>query len=747
MPGSTSGSNNTTNDQQDDLTKGGSGGGSSLDDSMGNLTINDNLDKDRDTLLDEFMKSKGFTPEQIKNSLERIGEPKQVKLTAESIEKALKTTAISGEGLSNSGSFASISAASNAHKKADSEKSSRKTTPSPTTAKRDLTKGGSYTAQGEAATSAARGNTDVGPQVEHPIAYVLLEQLVYSAIEGLPVSEVSDSLVNAFGNLPLAADVIEKIRIIANKVVILVPEEERKIATRQIRGGNHMLLAKDYLRGVVTKTRSQIESQVEESTDSVDGITKEEHMRYLGEIDKGLDRITAEIDTYPIRKAIRLGNRANIAPIVKEIMDECVFGANKMKYGSFPTEGVDPNPNTGQEQYAKNDLLLLSNFILDVKSIINLKISGNDKWQEVLSDDLKVLNDKKSLEELLNKWSVTNLYISHLLDIKTKESLSDKLDNLLKVKVDGVPQLDDLVKYMNNIFKLKPGKTTEKAKKNIENLLNDPEQITHFEDNWGITRSDLESLLGCAINNNLIEDIKSGKDLTGSEVEKEFLLIKKILKAQFDAKETVQDKMTRRMGQLFYYPHLDQDKVFNYTIYDPKDYEKKEKDYLEAPKYKETADWAVSKEDWYNVMKLDLKLNPIKDGKKSDYNKWSKPRNNDPEVMYELTGRHLVVIFNDFKGLSSFGIDSQEEIVDDFLKKSVLKDKTVIKSGIELTINGWEGHIDPKTQSKINLDNLNKNIRGFSEIDYESGKFRSKSSANFQSEQLSSQPHNVGNSP
>jgi hypothetical protein len=551
--------------------------------------------------------------------------------------------------------------------------SSRTATPSPTGTRREETKGSAFNAQGEAITSGIRGRTDVGPQVEHPSAYVLFEQLAYSSIEGKKVSEIPQNLANNFGSLPLKQESIERMQTLSGEAKELVPVEVRKIATRQIRGGNHILVAKDYLRELINNTRSKIDDS--------------NQVRYLDEIDKGLNRITSEIDTHPIRQAIRLGNRANLAPVVKEIMDDCVFGANKMKYASLPTEGVPPNPNTGQEQHAKNDLLLLSDFIQDARSVVDLNASENDQLMQTLPEDLRVLDDIKTLETLQKKWNISSKAIERLLDTSTGKSFPERLDQLLQVKVDGVPKLDDMVKYMETIL-TKPidGERSQSVKAKIGEILTNAEDIALFKEKWEISASDIGRLLNCSKNPELLEGVKSqlksqkhaATDLVEEENEEQ--LITKILQAQFDAKETVQDKITRRMGELFYYPHLDQDKLHHYTIY-------------EGTEHAETADWAVGKDEWDRAKS------------KQHYTQWSKPRNNNPEIMHELVGRHLVLTFRCFEGLSEFSVDKQEELTNGFLLSSVLDNSKLNDN------QGWKDGIYPDLPVIIALSQLNDDVR------------------------------------
>ena len=154
------------------------------------------------------------------------------------------------------------------------------------------------------------------------------------------------------------------------------------------------------------------------------------------------------------------------------------------------------------------------------------------------------------------------------------------------------------------------------------------EQLHRMQDNlqkhWGITRYQIDELL----QNNTITD-----DLFYSE--------------------EIQRKIAYYISQLFYFPRLQT--THHYTI-----------NGIEG-------DWAVSKEDWCEVMKIDPETEQKISGKPR-YNHGTLPRNNDPEIMYDVAGRHLVAIFHAFRGLSRFCEENQESIVESFLEKSVLKD-------------------------------------------------------------------------
>ncbi len=111
-----------------------------------------------------------------------------------------------------------------------------------------------------------------------------------------------------------------------------------------------------------------------------------------------------------------------------------------------------------------------------------------------------------------------------------------------------------------------------------------------------------------------------------------------------------------------------------------------------------------------------------RDGRQPKYNSGTLPRNNNPEIMYDVAGRHLVATFNAFRGLSRFGRENQEAIVDGFLEESVLKDSFLNRN------QGWEGLRDPRTEEEINLDSAREGIKTATILDHDNKIFAAKGS-------------------
>lgn len=164
---------------------------------------------------------------------------------------------------------------------------------------------------------------------------------------------------------------------------------------------------------------------------------------------------------------------------------------------------------------------------------------------------------------------------------------------------------------------------------------------------------------------------------------------------------TLQDKIANHVGQLFYYPRLQT--PHHYTI------------------NRVEGDWAVSKEDWCDVMKIDPATEQRISGTPK-YNSGTLPRNNNPEILYDVAGRHLVATFNAFMGLSRFGRENQEAIVDGFLEKSVLEN-----SGLNRN-QGWEGLVDPQTGEEIDLNSVKRGVKEVTTIDHDNRIFAAKNS-------------------
>lgn len=127
------------------------------------------------------------------------------------------------------------------------------------------------------------------------------------------------------------------------------------------------------------------------------------------------------------------------------------------------------------------------------------------------------------------------------------------------------------------------------------------------------------------------------------------------------------EKISEYINHLFFYPSIDDDKLIP----------------CETPA--EIAAWEITRQE-------------------RRYNKGTQPRNNELDILYKLTTRHIVLIFNAFKGLSQ-GLDpeTQEKIVKDFVNKLIEKQK-------------WK-------KSGMDLNKFFNNLEQYAVLDYESANF------------------------
>lgn len=186
--------------------------------------------------------------------------------------------------------------------------------------------------------------------------------------------------------------------------------------------------------------------------------------------------------------------------------------------------------------------------------------------------------------------------------------------------------------------------------------------------------------------------------ITGEQVD-DLLEKKTVIDDLFTA--ALQDKIANHVGQLFYYPRLT-DPHENIVI-----------DGV-------LGDWAVTQEEWNKTMARDA--DSVAKCKAQKYNLGALPRSNNPEIMYDVVGRHLVATFNAFRGLSGFGRENQEAIVDGFLEKAVLEN-----SGLNRN-QGWEGLVDSETGNEIDLVSAKEEIGKVTTLDHDSRIFAAKDS-------------------
>jgi hypothetical protein len=89
--------------------------------------------------------------------------------------------------------------------------------------------------------------------------------------------------------------------------------------------------------------------------------------------------------------------------------------------------------------------------------------------------------------------------------------------------------------------------------------------------------------------------------------------------------------------------------------------------------------------------------------KAKKYSQAAMPRDNDVEKLYQVGGRHLVVVFNCFKGFGEFNVGKQEDITNGFLENVVEK-------------QGWE-------EEKVNWEEFDAGIKSKAVLGYSSKSF------------------------
>ena len=65
------------------------------------------------------------------------------------------------------------------------------------------------------------------------------------------------------------------------------------------------------------------------------------------------------------KEALKIASRLKYAKMIEVAFRYLHFGSNKMHNITYPGDGVRRNPNTGQERGAKDDLMILNEFLRD----------------------------------------------------------------------------------------------------------------------------------------------------------------------------------------------------------------------------------------------------------------------------------------------------------------------------------------------------------------------------------------------
>lgn len=280
-----------------------------------------------------------------------------------------------------------------------------------------------------------RPRTAVGPQVDHSSAYVLFEELAYSACESSKRDQALIDLEKNFSCLDLdekqTKSFQEILQEIATESQKCISRDQRKSLTRTLRGDNFIAEASRENPDLFDKMLMFAESLGESEKETIK------------KIKAGLSRISPVEDIGQIKELIKVGNRSILSSLVADLMDACLLGANKMQYASFPPEGVraprvpeEKNSDNGsKERNAKNALRVLSDFIQDIEEIKRLKTASKFPEMTRRIQDLEI-------DKALKEWGLTKDDIAKMIDG------GRDIFSILREK----GTLGNISKYMNDLF-------------------------------------------------------------------------------------------------------------------------------------------------------------------------------------------------------------------------------------------------------------------------------------------------------
>jgi len=203
-----------------------------------------------------------------------------------------------------------------------------------------------------------RGRTRIGPQAEHAIAYVVFETILKRAIAGQKMSKASRIVHDTFSSFLIDSASMEKI------------EEIFKLYSNEA----------DRFR----KTKNYFKNNA--------GNIPDEHVNTT-------------------KEALKIAARLKYAKMIEASLDTCIFGSNKMANLSYPDDGVPPNPNTGKERAAKDDLMILNEFLERLYKNLEQEKTGNED----------ILNQRYFLNKLKDKWDISEDTVSAIMKSAREE--------------------------------------------------------------------------------------------------------------------------------------------------------------------------------------------------------------------------------------------------------------------------------------------------------------------------------------
>ena len=205
----------------------------------------------------------------------------------------------------------------------------------------------------------------------------------------------------------------------------------------------------------------------------------------------------------------------------------------------------------------------------------------------------------------------------------------------------------------------------------IQELLDDSSLLSKLQDKWGIEKEIITNLFTKSLGDDF--------DLEDELNETIFPI--------------VQSQITQHMSELFYYPSLQT--THHYTIGGVE------------------GDWAVSKEEWCDIMKINPETEERIRDKTPKYNRGTLPRSNNLDEMVKTVGQAQVAFAHMLPELALFGDAKYKEIMNHFLANSV------INASRENAERSWGDMIQELDRDGTLLEKLLDKIAGVFKIDYQ----------------------------
>jgi hypothetical protein len=243
--------------------------------------------------------------------------------------------------------------------------------------------------------SGLRAVPAIGAQGEHSLAHIIFVELAYSALKGNKVRlDAASKIIENFKPLALSkateGALYSSLKRV-NKIMEELPQEDRKAEQQNI---------VESLK-VINELHENRENIVEAVKAIADG---EKSQKLLSVMDR-LERCKP-VNVRKIVQHIKDGYRARLAPVLEDVANELISGANKMAHTSFPSEGLKkPIKNKkGGEAHAKNYLAKTSEFLLNInqkrQSVFDMKSNKENRRElasEIKSQEEEIINEASNL--------------------------------------------------------------------------------------------------------------------------------------------------------------------------------------------------------------------------------------------------------------------------------------------------------------------------------------------------------------